>query len=378
MGFFNFNFGGKKSASVVGIDIGTSSIKVVQLIKRRGVAVLETYGELSLAQYADSEIGQATNLPATTISEAVKDILREANVTTKRAGISIPFSSSLISLVSMPALDKNKLASMIPIEARKYIPVPISEVMLDWFIVPSEEKSSVATSLNENKQPANKSLKTIEVLLVAIHNRTLNKYNAIVQATKLDVGFFEIEIFSAIRAVVKQSITPVMVLDKGASSTKLYVVEYGVVKASHVISGGSQDITQTISRSLSISISKAEEIKREFGIIQNPLNVNEDTTSSREIITRNLDRIFRESNRVLLEYQQKHNKNIGDVILTGGGATMKGLLTLAKNHFDADISLSDPFSKVESPAFFEKVLKEVGPEFAVAVGLALRKLQEEG
>lgn len=380
MGIFNLNFGGKKSTSVVGIDIGTSSIKVVQLRKRRGVAVLETYGELSLAQYAGSEIGQATNLPAPKIAEAVTDLMREANVTTQKAGISIPFSSSLISLVSMPALDKDKLASMIPLEARKYIPVPISEVMLDWFIVPSEEKSSVATSLNENenKEPANKSLKTIEVLLVAIHNRTLNKYNQIVKATGLDVGFFEIEIFSAIRAVVEQSITPVMVLDMGASSTKLYVVEYGVVKASHVISGGSQDITQTISRSLSISLSKAEEVKQDFGVSQEPLNTDENATSSKEIITRNLDRIFRESNKVLLQYQQKHNKNIDKVVLTGGGATMKGLLPLAGNHFDADVSLSNPFAKVESPAFFENVLKEVGPEFAVAVGLALRKLQEEG
>ncbi|MEK7589847.1 MAG: type IV pilus assembly protein PilM [Patescibacteria group bacterium] len=378
MGFLNFIFGEKKGGSVIGIDIGSSSIKVVQLKKRRGVAVLETYGELSLGPYADLEIGQATNLPAMKIVEAVKDLIREANVTTTKAGISIPFSSSLISLVSMPALEKNKLAVMIPIEARKYIPVPISEVMLDWFIVPSEEKySSFVDDTDVTRDDKDESSKKIEVLLVAIHNSTLNKYNEIVQATKLDVGFFEIEVFSAIRAVVERSITPVIVLDMGASATKLYIVEYGVAKASHVISGGSQDITQTISRSLSISISKAEEIKRDFGINQDPLNANENTTSSKEIITLGLDRVFRESNKVLLQYQQKYNKNIGNIILTGGGATMKGIIPFAKTHFDVEVSLSNPFSKVESPAFFENVLKEVGPGFAVAVGLALRRLQEE-
>ena len=286
------------------------------------------------------------------IVEAVKDLIREANVTTTKAGISIPFSSSLISLVSMPALEKNKLAVMIPIEARKYIPVPISEVMLDWFIVPSEEKySSFVDDTDVTRDDKDESSKKIEVLLVAIHNSTLNKYNEIVQATKLDVGFFEIEVFSAIRAVVERSITPVIVLDMGASATKLYIVEYGVAKASHVISGGSQDITQTISRSLSISISKAEEIKRDFGINQDPLNANENTTSSKEIITLGLDRVFRESNKVLLQYQQKYNKNIGNIILTGGGATMKGIIPFAKTHFDVEVSLSNPFSKVESPAF---------------------------
>lgn len=374
-----FNFISKKDSSVIGIDIGASSIKIVQLRKRKGVAVLETYGEISLGPYAGFEIGQATNLPAIKIAEAIKDLMKEANVTTTKAGISIPFSSSLVSLVSMPALEKSKLKLMIPIEARKYIPVPISEVMLDWFIVPSEEDTASPSSVQEEKKknpPAGESVKKIEVLLVAIHNSTLNKYNEIVQATKLDVGFFEIETFSTIRAVVEQSITPVAVLDIGSANTKLYIVEYGVVKVSHVINTGGQNTTQTLSKSLSISISKAERLKRDFGISEDQLNKDEKAGNLKEIITRGLDRIFSESNKVIMQYQQKYNKNIGSIILTGGGATMKGILPFAKKHFSVEVSLSDPFAKVESPAFFEKVLKEIGPEFAVAIGLALRQLQE--
>jgi len=345
--------------------------------------VLETYGEIALGPYSDIKlgVGQSTNLPAVKIAEAVTDLIREANVTTTRAGISIPFSSSLVSLISLPALDKSKLASMIPLEARKYIPVPISEVMLDWFIVPGEEKQTPVSSPEAKegkKTPPAGAAKRIEVLLVAIHNSTLNKYNEIVQATKLDVGFFEIEIFSTIRAVIEQSVTPVMVLDMGSANTKLYIVEYGVVKASHVISSGGQDITQTLSKSLSISVSKAEELKRDFGVSDAGLNKDADTINSKEIISSGLDRIFNEASKVLMQYQKKHNKNISNVILTGGGATLKGILPLAKNHFEVEVSMSNPFTKVESPAFFEKVLKEIGPEFAVAVGLALRQLQEEG
>lgn len=378
MGFFNFNLGGEKSTSVVGVDIGSSSIKIIQLKKRHGIAVLETYGELSLGPYADSEIGQATNLPAVKVAEAIKDVMKEANVTATKAGVSIPFSSSLISLISMPALDREKLAEMIPLEARKYIPVPISEVVLDWFVVPSEERMFSSESEQEEQDDEEKeSDEKTEVLLVAIHKNTLSKFNEIVQATKLDVGFFEIEIFSAIRAVMGQSITPVMILDMGSANTKIYIVEYGVVKSSHVINSGGQNITQTLSKSLDVSISKAEELKRDFGMYQDQLNKDENAANIKEIITRGLDRIFMEAGKVLLQYQQKNNRNVSKVVLIGGGATMKGLLPFAESHFDVEVSLSDPFSKIESPAFFENVLKEVGPGFTVAIGLALRKLQEE-
>ncbi|MFQ5661984.1 MAG: pilus assembly protein PilM, partial [Candidatus Paceibacteria bacterium] len=275
------------------------------------------------------------------------------------------------------------LAAMIPIEARKYIPVPISEVTLDWFIIPNEEKSlpaddTVKGDKKPSDKPAQKAEKkgeTINVLLVAIHNSTLNKYDEIVKALQLDVGFFEIEIFSTIRAVVGQSITPTMILDMGAKDTKLYIVEYGVVKVSHVINSGSQDITQTISKSLGISLSKAEEIKRRSGIANDA--EDEAIKNSKEAIILGLDRVFGEANRALLQYQQKYGKNVGNAILTGGGATMKGLLPVAKKHLEIDVSISDPFSKIEAPAFFEKVLKEVGPGFTAAIGLALRKLQED-
>src|SRR3989344_3866484 len=85
--------------SVLGIDIGSSSIKVVQLRRHRGAAVLETYGELSLGPYAGVEIGRATSLPAEKLAEALTDVLKEANVTAKSCALSIPLSASLISLI---------------------------------------------------------------------------------------------------------------------------------------------------------------------------------------------------------------------------------------------------------------------------------------
>src|SRR3989344_1138947 len=128
----------KKGDSVIGIDIGSSSIKIVQLRRKKDKAILETYGELALGPYAERAIGQATMLPVEKLTEAIKDILREANVSTKSGGIAIPLVSSLISVIDLPQVSEKQLRVMVPIEARKYIPVPISEVTLDWQILPTE------------------------------------------------------------------------------------------------------------------------------------------------------------------------------------------------------------------------------------------------
>jgi type IV pilus assembly protein PilM len=366
-------FFGQLSNSALGIDIGASSIKIVQLRKQRGGALLETYGELALGPYAKLTIGQATSLPLPQVVSALTDLMKEANATTRFCGISIPFSSSLITLIDMPSLDEKQLASMIPLEARKYIPVPISEVTLDWFILP--ETDTALEGPQDAEQPSGGELpslgKKTEVLLVAIHNETLNNYREITDGSKLNASFFEIEIFSSIRAVLEQSLTPMMIFDMGAATTKLYIVEHGIIRASHIINRGSQDITRTLSQALSMSLEKAEELKRKEG-----LNCKESNPAAAEAMLLVLDQIFSETNRVVLSFEKRYNKNVSKIVLTGGGAVLKGMLPLAKEHLETEVELGDPFSKVETPAFLGDVLKEVGPEFAVAVGLALRRLQE--
>ena len=104
MASFFENLFGKKNESVLGIDIGSSSIKIVQLRKKGSQAVLETYGELSLGSYAGVEIGRATSLSTDKIIQALRDVLKESNTTTIHSGLSIPASSSLLSFIRMPDL----------------------------------------------------------------------------------------------------------------------------------------------------------------------------------------------------------------------------------------------------------------------------------
>jgi len=349
----------------LGIDIGSSAIKVIQIKKKHGRAVLETYGELALGPYAGIEVGRATSVPADKIIEAIKDILKESKTTTTLCGVALPLSSSLISFISIPPVPEKQMAEVIAIEARKYIPVPLNEVLLDWSVIPKED---AYVTEEESAKPEKQGS---DVLVVAIHNQYINDYQSIMAGSGLQPSFYEIEIFSSIRAVVDQGVNTVMVVDMGARSTKLYIVERGILRASHIINKGSQDITLALSKAMSITISEAETMKRTYGLKGGP-----EYKELTEIITVNLDYIFYEANATLLNYQKKFAKNVSKVMLTGGGVLLKGFTDLAKISFQTNVVYADPFGKLETPAFLAEEFSQAGPEFAVAIGVALRRLQE--
>jgi len=349
----------KKGNSVLGIDISSSSIKLVQLRKQRGKAVLETYGELSLGPYTGIGEGSATNLPADKIGQALKDLIIEAKVTTKNAGASLPLSASLISVLALPNVSEKEIENIVPIEMRKYLPVSIAEVALDWWVIP--EENSVIKREESNK---------IEVLTVAVHKDTILKYQKILSQANLDPTFFEVEIFSSMRAILSPSLNPMMIVDIGSANSKIYIVERGIVRDSHIINRGAQDITRSISTSLGVSLPRAESIKR------GAYSSEDEKGKVLEVASLILEDIFSEANLALLNYEKKYNKTAEKTILTGGGAMMFGVKENAEKVFDMNVEIAHPFGKTETPAFLSDILKNAGPEFAVAIGLALRKLEE--
>lgn len=362
----------KKDQSVLGIDIGSSSIKIVQLKKNGNKAMLETYGELSLGPYAGVSVGKATKLPTPKIIEAVRDLLneKEVGITTRNCGIAIPFHASLLSVIELPFAKDKELETMVPIEARKYIPVPITDVTLDWSVIPRSEVSTDNVEVVDEIASKSKKPETVDILLAAIHNNIISEYQEIANSTGLQATFFEIELFSSIRSVLDDDVRLAMIFDMGAASTKLYIVERGVVRNSHIINRGAQDITATIARMGNISFEEAEVLKRNRG-----LGANEEVDIE-EAVKVTVDYIFSEANRVLFFHRKQSNKNVDKIILIGGGCALKGWAEISAKNFKVDVIAGHPFSKVEAPAFLEEVLRETGPEFAVSVGVALRKLKE--
>lgn len=355
-----FKGGGGSSDSVVGIDIGSASIKLVELRKKGGKAVLQTYSTLALGPYASLDVGATTNLDPEVLTKALGDAVREGNITSKDAAIAIPSSASLVFIVELPAsITEHDLPSVVPTEARKYIPVPISEVTLDYWIIPSKEDFS---GKKDGK---------VEVLVAAIHNEMLARYRAIAEKAGLVATTFEIEIFSAIRATFAHELSAVLLLDFGATKTKIAIVEYGVVKSFHIINRGSTGITTAIAQSLSVPFKRAEDMKRDIGLLGTGQN-----QAVTDVATLSVDYILSETMTTIHAFERKYQKAVSKVVLSGAGVLMPGFVDRAKGVFKIDTELGNPFEKVQVPEFVERVLAQTGPEFSVALGLALRKLGE--
>ena len=360
---------GNGGDSAVGVDIGSSAIKVVEIKRKGGKAVLETYGSIALGPYNDQDAGRVTNLPVEKIILALKEVLKQSGVVNTSLALSVPIQSSLIFTIELPdQISANEIAAIVPTEARKYIPVPITEVSIDYFVLPKKEASF--SEINSGANDSSSTKEKLSVLVVATQNDAVARCRSIASGCNLEASFFEIEIFSSIRANFEHELSPVLLIDFGASRTKLSIVEFGLVKSYHTIDRGGSDISNSIAESMSIPFSEAEKMKKEYGLLGNPSEA-----SLADIIKAHTDYIFSETNNVLLGHEKTYNRTISKVIFTGGGSLLKGLREVAANNFQAEIEIGNPFSKVDAPEFLEKVLETMGPEFAVALGLALRKLQ---
>jgi len=118
-------------------------------------------------------------------------------------------------------------------------------------------------------------------------------------------------------------------------------------------------------------------VKREIGLVSSTAYSTDENDRIKTALLSTLSRIFSEIDRVLLSYGQRYNKNVSHVLLTGGGASLPGLSEHAKESLHADVEIANPFSRSEAPAFLRDVLQQIGPGFAVAVGLALRNLKSK-
>jgi type IV pilus assembly protein PilM len=347
--------------SVFGIDVGSSSIKVVQLRKKSGKAILETYGTLALGPYEEGgTVGQITNLPPEKIALALTDLMREAQVTASTCSLSIPSTSSLMLIIDVPStIDEKEFGTVIPTEARKYIPVPMNEISLDWWMIPKSDAESSGVDSTKN-----------EVLIAAVHNDALERNQQIMKEAKLVPAFYEIEVFSLLRSVLGRELTPVMIVDVGAGKTKVSIVEFGVVRSFHIINRGGNDITSALSKSLALTYNRAEELKREFGMKGSP-----DIREMADVVRVSVDYILAEVNTVILSFEKKYQRSISKVVFTGGGAMLTGFSEYAGKAVSVPVTTGNPFSKVEVPKFLESVLSSIGPEYSTAVGLAIRLLK---
>jgi type IV pilus assembly protein PilM len=353
-----------KTESILGLDFGVSSLKIVQLRKEKERAILETYGELSVGHYASVDVGRAAILSEDKMVEMIRDLITESGVKAKDVVASIALKNSFVTVMEMPEMSDKELAEAVPFEARRYIPVPMSEVDMDYWVIPR------GFDTNETEFVEQKIKKVAQVLLVAIHKGAIEQYKKVMIRAGLNVKSMEVEVFSAVRASLGRELTPMLFLDIGVSATKMSIVDYGILRSVHSLDKGGQDITLALSRAMGVDFARAEKIKRDIGLSAKP-----EHKEIREVIGPILDFIFSEAGRMAADYRMKHGRSVSKVVILGGGAMLKGITDATVNKFGVEVMLSNPFAKLDYPAFLEPALREIGPNFATAIGLALREIK---
>lgn len=348
--------------SFLGVDIGAYSIKLVQLKKERERGVLETYGELSLAKYAGTETGRPTKVSGPKLAEALADLIRESQAKAKNVVVSISLRESFLTSIDMPMLSEAELKESIPFEARKYIPVPISEIVLDWRVLPPTSSELSESSIGSEKS------RRANVLLAAVSRDSVAKYEKIFKDVGLEAIAYEIEIFSFARSSLKEHFGTVMLIDLGAFSTKMAIADGGVVRYAHSFDHGAGELTLALSQSSGVDFTRAEALKLEHGIVKKP--ENEGIVAALEPL---IEFVAAEGERFILNWKRRGGKSVSRIVVGGGGGKLKGLEDFFVKKFGVEVAIANPFSRVVYPAFLEPALKEIGPAFTNAVGLALRE-----
>ncbi len=341
--------------SVVGIDIGSSSIKVVELQEKKGVITLATYGEVQLGPYVGKSVGESVVLDANKEQAALVDVIRESAVKTRNAVFATPLSASFVTNVTLEADADADLSSMVRVEARKVIPASLSEVTLDWAEVEVTKDEQLTNEKN-----------TRNVLIAAIQNSALERFKVLMQFVGLKQPPTEIECFSVIRGLFNNEENDIAIIDIGAVSAKLYIVRKGLLMRMYRIRAGGAIATKQISEVLNVTFEEAEALK--FTADKN----SPDFSDLKRAHNSSYDRAFREFNQVLREYESKTGIKLTSVYLTGGGALFPGTDAHLKEFLNRSITIANPFSKIAYPAFMDDTMKAISPSFSVALGAAIR------
>ncbi len=346
-------FKGKKT--YLGVDVGTASIKVVELAPGQNrVPRLVTYGR---AEHTGDVTKVDADRDLVRIVAMLKKICKEARTTTTNAVAALPTFAVFSSVITLPAMSETELAAAIRWEARKFVPLPLEEMTLDWKFI--QEPAATAEGPTKNTR----------VLLTAAPQNVVKKYLAIFREAGLNLLSLETEAFALERSLVGGGAGAVMVVDLGAVTTDICVIENGIPLLNRSIDVGGLTITKAIAASLSIDLRRAEQFKRDIG-----LSATGAAGQIPKTIERTISPIINEIKYNFSLYQSQSAQAIEKIVLTGGSSFLPNLPEYLEGLFQLKVYVGDPWARVSYPVDLKPVLDEVGPQFASAIGLAMREL----
>lgn len=338
-------FGG--DTNYFGLDIGANSVRVVQLRGGGAQYTLEAFGSAPLpVGLVESE----SKLDLQKIAKLIETLIEKTGINTKNVVSAIPGTSVFNTVVKLPPMSSQELEKAIKYQAEQNIPLKLEEVKYDWEVIKEDPQS-----------------KELTVMIIAAAKSKVEHLMELFTMANLNVIALETATVAMARSLSTQNDPLVMILDVGATTTEIAVVENGILTQTRSFPLSGFAMTRAVSKGLGLEMEQAEQFKRRFGLSQDKLEGQ--VYRAIEPILRN---ILDEAVRSAKFYQEQFGKEIGRIILTGGSSRLPLIMEYIKNYTGMEVVEGNPWSKVSyKPAFSDK-LNEVAPEFSVAVGLGMR------
>jgi len=355
-------FGLFKKNLYLGVDIGTSAIKVVELKLDSGVPTLTNYAWMGTESLKDGDVYN------TVLAKCLARVVKSSGFKSRKVNISVPSFGGLITLLEFPSSIRNDLAQAIKFEAYKYVPTTMEEVVLSWDILSEQNSNRVTVNSSEkngsngteNGAPSGK----IQVMLVAASKDKVFGCETMVKNAGLTLQGIEIESFSMVRSLIGNDQGNFVILDIGSRICNIILVEKGIIRINRNIDAGGKDITRTIAQNMGISEERAEGVKMS----------NRDFFSKESsMVFPTLESIAGEVSRAINAYYKTDGKSKVDaIILSGGTANLNGLDKYFSEKVGIKAIIGNPFSRLNYDKKLEPVVRKIGTQFSVAIGLALK------
>ena len=338
-------------SSILGIDIGTHNVKLIELSNdANGVTLLSAGSMPTPPKTASSNLAVDQQV----LAHLIRQLVKETGAKTINVNIALPESHVFTRVIEMPRLSIRELASAIKWEAEQYIPLPLDQVNMDFSIL-SDEKDTKRT--------------TMDILLVAAPKALTERYISILELAELNPISAETEIIAVSRSLSRSVpiVSNAMIVSFGAQTIDIAMLHHGVIVFTRSMSAGGDALTRAIAESLEFSELQAEAYKKTYGLERNVLEGKIFT-----VLKPIMDTIVSEMRRAIGFFEEKYkSEHIGVIVLAGGNAKLPGLVPYFAESLGIETQLGNPWINIKKDTRFS-VLNTEGPLFAVAVGLALK------
>jgi type IV pilus assembly protein PilM len=348
-----------KTNSIIGLDIGSASVKAVELTAKTKGIELQHVG---IAQLPPEAIVQGAFLNSSAIVDAIREAVNGASSRTKNVATAVSGHSLIVKKISLPSMTRDELDESIRWEAEQYIPFDINEVNLDFQILSSGESEG-----------------QMDVLLVAAKKDLIDDYVNVVREAGLHPAVLDVEAFAvenAFEASCECAPDEVIALaDIGAQVVNINVIANGIPAFTRDITTGGNQYTEEIQKALSISFDEAERLK---------LGGNS-ADQSQDVIPQEVEHAIRSvTDTVVGEISRSLDfftataaeSRIGKVLLCGGGSKVAGFVNTFHERTGFEVEVMNPLSRMlPSKGFDAEYLDEVGGSLGVGIGLATRRIE---